>query len=145
MIKKQIGWLIIGKNEKRMLHYETASWYKELLLDEGKFPIYAVFENGRKDANDTSIHASVKGTVLSDSFPSSFGGHMYSSNMNQYVGERDTWHYNPYAHALANGLLKGEVNCVELLDGFEAKEVLFVSSRGENLVTYDIVEVGNEW
>ena len=138
--RKQIGWLIVGEGEKGTLHYETASWYKKLLLDAGKHPIYATFEESRNDAKDTSIHASVEGTVVSDAFPSSFGGNIFSSNLNQHVGQRDTWHWTPYAHALAKGILEGDVKNVELLDNFRAVVKPFVY-QGKNQITYDIIEL----
>lgn len=140
--RKQIGWLIVKEGEKGTLHYETASWYKELLLDVGKHPLYATFDSDSeiRGAIDTSIHASLEGTVLSDAFPSSYGGHIFSSNLNKYVGQRDIWHYNPYSHALAHGLLDKTVGKIELLEGFEAREIPFVSYDGRNLVTYGIFE-----
>ena len=143
--RKQIGWLIIGEGEKGTLHYETASWYKELLLDVGKHPLFATFEEGHSDAKDTSIHAAVMGTVLSDAFPSSFGGHIFSSNLNEHIGERDTWHYTPYAHALESGLLDGSISKdkIELLDNFRAVYKPFVY-QGRHNITYDIIELEEE-
>jgi hypothetical protein len=136
-MSEQIGWLIVGENEKRTLRYEYAAWYKELILDVGRFPIYAIIVESK--VVDTSLIASVEGTVLGDDFSPAWGGVAFASKRNELIGQRDTWFYRPYAHALAHGLISGDVKNVELLDGFKAKEVSFVSYDERTLFSYSIV------
>jgi hypothetical protein len=145
----QIGWLTIGENQKRLLSYETASWYTELLLDVGKYPIMAELRFSENDnftyVSDNSIHAVVEGTVTGDNFPSSFGGVQFGkSNKDAGVGKRNSWHYSPYAHAIAHALVSGEeVNGFELLDDFVAIEYPFISYDGTPRTTYIIKEISN--
>lgn len=142
---QQIGWLIIGENEKRTLHYEYAAWYKELVLDIGRFPIFATFrfdeKMKRNQVADATLIASVEGTVIGDDFSPAWGGVAFASRRNQLIGQRDTWHYRPYSHALAHALISGDVKNVELLDSFVAMEVPFISFDGRELTTHGIFEV----
>ncbi len=144
--KKQIGWLTIGEREEKTLYYEYAAWYKKLILDSGRFPIYAKtytdIERNKLFVEDTSVLACVQGTVIGDDFSSGFGGVRYDSILDKHLGEKDTWHYTPYAHALARGLFEKEVKNVELLENFEVEECRFLSILdGKEIVTYKIKEI----
>lgn len=94
---------------------------------------------------DTSLYCVVEGTVVKDAFPSSFGGNIFSSNINQYVGKRDNVYFSPYVHAVAEGILEGTNKKIELLPDFKPVAVSFYSRTfGKIVVTHDIIFIGEE-
>lgn len=106
--------------------YECATWYKDIEVPPGTYPIYAdVDESGvvLEFPNGCMPFAELHGKVIADDFSLYFAGWPVESKRNQYVGQEDSYLWSMYAHFLALALLENFFNgpiLVELLPDFVA-------------------------
>ncbi|MFJ8528590.1 hypothetical protein [Bacillus sp. NPDC094106] len=144
MSKMQIGWYVLTEDKVfKNNSYECAAWYQEIKVPKGKYPIYSsgfVYNHAQgfltNKIEDNSIGCKLIGTVISSDFSSHFAGNQVSSKINEDVGQEGSIYFSPYAHSLAESILKGNSTC-ELLPDFEAKEIHFMSN-GKEYTTHGI-------
>lgn len=144
--KFQIGWFTLKEDKEYTRNYEFAAWYQVIKVPKGQYPVYAnefaYHERERRyldKIKDTAIFYPLHGEVVASDFSAHFAGNRVGNKVNEDVGEQSYVVCQPYAHALAKGILEGDVD-IELLPEFEAREIPYVYD-GKEQKTYGIFKV----
>lgn len=134
--KIQIGYLKLEEPAVYKQLFETASWYQNIQVEAGKYPIYS-----REKYNYTSrmmnaghmednMFGGLKGTIISSNFD--------NGRPDEDKGMEATYVIQPYGHSIARGIIENGSNYnVELLPEFHARKVYYVY-HGELKNSYGI-------
>lgn len=143
-MKKQIGWYTVKEPETFTNLFECAAWYEEVLVQPGRYElfadIYGVRDDGAIECRTSSAYASLPGTIISDDFGARFcgmpiGNYEHSKN----AGKPSSHTVMPYLYSVAESVLTNADTPYELLPEYEARKIIFKSPiDGKTLTTHGI-------
>lgn len=143
-MRRQIGTYILTEPKTFRRSYETASWFTDIEVPAGEYPIFAVVRDGEvsRTWGETPFW-SLPGIVTASCFINRVFW-ASSARINEDVGKPDTYGASTYTHALAKAVLDG-ADWVRLADDIEARPIHFVSIvDGKPCTTYGLFEVEAE-
>ena len=142
-MKFQIGWYIVPKETIYTNFFETAAWYENILIQPGKYPLYAekfrFNEREHKEENiiDGWIMFSLPGVIQSDNFQSLFFGcpvgQDYDTTKNK--GKPGEYHGQTYPYTVAENILYSAIPRYELFPEYQAIEKQFTSTYDDKVYT----------
>lgn len=143
-MKTRIGTYVLTESKTFTRTYETASWYTNIEVPAGEYPIYATVRDGKVSSTwGEGPSYSLPGVVTASYFVNRLFT-ASSARVNEDVGKPDTYAASTYCYALAKAVLDG-ADWVRLEPGFEARPIHFVSSiDGEPRTTHGIFAVDAE-
>lgn len=140
--RTQIGWYTLKKDKVFCDRgYETASWYENILVKAGRYPVvcydYRVLKDGKVDSHIGECYTLFEGVIVNDYFGSEFCGvpiGTYDTKKN--AGKPSHYSEFCYLYSLADYLLHGqeegykfpkdEDGEYELFPQYEARDIVFL-------------------
>lgn len=134
-----VGMFVLRNPEVFRNTYETASWYRDVEVQAGEYPVIADVETETGAVIDfPGLQVKLPGKVVGSFFVSSLWGHYGKAKINEDVGKEDAYHWRSYAHSVAHRILEGKEERIILFPHVVAKQVEFQKSDGTTGHTYKL-------
>lgn len=128
-----LGYLILDEPKEFTELFECAAWYKRILVQPGRYPVYA-HSLGYRDPYYAV--ASLPGMVIGSNFSSYFGGVMVGKGKyDEDAGSPYLYHWQTYAYNFAEMVVSGNA---ELAEGFTIKPREYKGMNGEPKIMYHV-------